>query len=105
MALFRTLYKKLVPSRIRNIFLKYQIINYYKGNEQLKADAEWTEVVYRLSRTSLEVFPYDYADQYKEEDVMVYRDEASGLLYVKQDGKKLYFKRGWDDKKIRRNYN
>lgn len=105
MALFRTLYKKLVPSKIRNVFLKAQIINYYNNNEQLKADTEWTEVVDRLSRKSLEIFPYDFADQYREEDVLVYHDDTNGLSYVLLEGKKLYFKRGWNDKKIRRNYN
>lgn len=105
MSLFRTLYKRLVPSKVRNIFLKYQIISYYNQNRHLSSDAEWTEVVVRLTRQRLEIFPYDYADQYKEENIMVYHDEKSGLSYVLQDNKKLYFKRGWNDRKIRRNYN
>ncbi len=105
MSLLKTLYKRLVPSKVRNVFLKNQIINYYNSHEQLKANAEWTEVVNRLARQRLEIFPYDFADQYKEEDIVVYHDEKNGLSYVLQDNKKLYFKRGWNEKKIKRNYN
>jgi len=105
MSLLRTLYKRLVPSKVRNVFLKNQIINFYNSHEQLKANAEWTEVVERLSRKKLEIFPYDYADQYREEDIIVHHDENNGFSYVLHDNKKLYFKRGWNEKKIKRNYN
>jgi hypothetical protein len=105
MNVLRLFYKKLVPSRIRNVFLKRQIIAHYNSHEHLQSNAEWTEVVNRLKCKVLEIFPYDYTDQYKEEDIVVHYDALSGLSFVIQDEKKLYFKRGWDQRKIRRNYN
>ena len=105
MAVFRTLYIKIIPSKIRNIFLKYQIISYFNQHPHLQGDQEWKEVIQRQLRHKLDIFPYAYADQYHQEDITVYHDEVCGLSYVLQDNKRLYFKRGWNEKKIRRNYN
>src|SRR6188508_3632115 len=105
MSIRATLYKKLVPSRVRNIFLKKNILKYYDGNPQLHNDPEWKEVIERLKKHPLEIFPYNYADKYKEEDIEVFLDNQSGLHYVLLDGKKLFFKKSWNAEKIRRNYN
>lgn len=105
MSVTATLYKKLVPSKIRNIFLRKQILAYYHAHEELRADVEWTEVADWLGQNKLEIFPYAYASNYREEDIEVFLDNTCGMHYVLLDGKRLYFRRTWNAEKVRRNYN
>ena len=49
--------------------------------------------------------PYDFAGKYLKASVIIEKDEARDLFYVKHSGnKKLYYPRGYTEKKIEGNY-
>lgn len=103
--LLATIYKKCVPSKIRNIFLRKQILTYYDYHKELHADDEWSEIAAWLSKNKIEIFPYAYANKYNENDIDVFIDKSCGMHYVLFDNKRLYFKRKWNADKVRRNFN
>jgi hypothetical protein len=65
---------------------------------------EQAEVADHVSRKGADIFPYDFTDDYDASTIEVHVDPASGLSYVMQDGKRLYFKRSWRKSKIQRQY-
>lgn len=105
MSLSATLFKKFVPTGIRKAIIRKRILNYYAAAPALQQDPEWREVAERMKDHPLEIFPYDFTDRYREDDIDVLLDNASGMHYVMQDGRKLFFKRSWKPDKIRRSYN
>src|SRR5690606_1392458 len=50
------------------------------------------------------IFPYTFQENYKPELVSVFSDPSAGMKYVMQDGKKLFFKKRWNEKRIRKSY-
>ncbi len=70
------------------------VLDYYK--EHGVPDAGIARVLEYLGRDHrfLPAFPYDFADGYLPGDVRVLRDPASGLFYVGDGGKKVFFYKG-----------
>jgi hypothetical protein len=82
--------------------LKRKIISHIKRN----SNGEIREILdYLKSHPLSSIFPYSYAEKYKPENVTVYLDAEKGMRYVWQDGKRLYFKKGWDEKQVQTYYN
>lgn len=48
--------------------------------------------------------PYPFQNQYHDRNIKVFKDGENGLKYVMQDGKRLYFKKGWGKKRIQRTF-
>ncbi|GAB3195525.1 hypothetical protein ABID22_001515 [Pontibacter aydingkolensis] len=84
--------------------LRKEILAYYKNIPQAETDPEIQEALAFLSNNRFHVFPYTFTDDYSSEQVQVYTDKNLGLKYVMHKGKKLYFKRTWGERKIKRNY-
>jgi hypothetical protein len=58
-----------------------------------------------LRRHTLHTFPHPFIHDYLSQDISVYRDEQTGLLpYVMHEGKKLFFKRSYDDELVSKTY-
>mgnify|MGYP005756007451 FL=1 len=85
--------------------LRREILSYYKSIPAQDIDPHKKEALEFLSDHKLHVFPHNFIKKYKRNRVAVHTDEATGLKYVLHDGKRLYFKRNWSARKIRRNYN
>lgn len=101
-------YNVVVPKFIRKrILLKSlpeEIIRYY-GKRSDSITAEIKEVLEYLREHPLAIFPYRYQHRYQENDIEVFDDREKRLRYVIMDGKRLYFKRKWSAREIRRRYN
>ncbi|WP_299821890.1 FkbM family methyltransferase [uncultured Pontibacter sp.] len=84
--------------------LRQEIISYYSSLPSATTDPEIKEALAYLKDNRLQVFPYNFTSKYKAVDTKVYLDKALGMRYVIHEGKKLYFKRTWGERKIKRNY-
>jgi hypothetical protein len=114
-SLMKTFLKKILPvcvwkklsklkSQYRLYRLKRKIIFYLSCQKNNMSD-ECQEVLNYLEHHSFSIFPYSYTERYNFEDVVVYRDAENEMLYVLQDGKRLYFKKEWDTKQVQAYYN
>lgn len=83
--------------------LKKSILSYFDAHPS--DDKEISTAVSYLRRHAISTFPAKFAEKYKEEDIVVEKDAKNGLLYVLQDGKKLYFKRSYNVTTVRKLYN
>ncbi|MDR1524917.1 MAG: FkbM family methyltransferase [Tannerella sp.] len=111
--------KKIVPDFILLQWRKYSenkerrklnklgraVINYLDNIPSQDMNGEKQAVLDYLKCHPLSVFPYSYTEKYKPEDVIVYLDAEKEMCYVLQDGKRLYFKKGWNEKKVQAYYN
>jgi 23S rRNA U2552 (ribose-2'-O)-methylase RlmE/FtsJ len=95
-------YKKLIPRSIRLNILKGQIV---ENLENRDLNAEEQEVLIFLKSHSLHIFPYNFPEKYKPEDILIEKDSEKGLLYTLWEGKKLYFKNGHQRKKAQVYFN
>lgn len=95
-------YKKLIPRSIRLNILKGQIV---ENLENRDLNAEEQEVLVFLKSHSLHIFPYNFPEKYKPEDILIEKDSEKGLLYTLWEGKKLYFKNGHQRKKAQVYFN
>jgi hypothetical protein len=57
-----------------------------------------------LNNNSLSVFPYNFTKKYNCNDIIVYTDAICRMKYIIQDNKRLYFKKGWSEKRIKKYY-
>jgi hypothetical protein len=85
--------------------LKENIVNYLGSISLEDMTDEYRAVLDYLKYHPLAVFPYDYTGKYNLEDITVYRDNEKGMYYVLQDGKRLYFKKKWNEKQAQAYYN
>lgn len=95
-------YKKLIPRSIRLNILKGQIV---ENLENRDLNAEEQEVLTFLKSHSLHIFPYNFPEKYKPEDILIEKDSEKGLLYTLWEGKKLYFKNGHQREKAQVYFN
>lgn len=98
----------VVPGIIRKAILKKRlpadIVKYYEYLPK-PLPAEIQEIFNYLQTNSLAIFPYPFHHRYSELDIVVYDDKEKHLCYVLLDGKRLYFKRKWSKKEIKRRFN
>jgi predicted RNA methylase len=102
------IYRILVPKPIRTIFLKkslrYKILNYFASLPENEVNDEQKEVLQFIDKDEVRIFPYPFHANYSPDKIEVIYDPDKGMRYVLQEGKRLYFKKRWGDKKIRRSY-
>lgn len=66
---------------------------------------EQSEVLDFLRKNPVQVFPYEFTNQYIPDNVEVNFDDQFKLNYVLFEGKKLFFKRSWTKERIQTIYN
>jgi hypothetical protein len=102
------LYRILVPKPLRTILLKRslrtKILNYYDSLAEIEVNEEQKEVTRYVENNEIRILPYKFHSYYAPEKVEVMTDPEKGMKYVLQDGKRLYFKKRWSKKKIKRSY-
>ncbi|MDR2683736.1 MAG: FkbM family methyltransferase [Dysgonamonadaceae bacterium] len=76
--------------------LKQLVVDYMESVPRENRTDEEQAILDFLKCHPFSVFPYAYTEKYKPENVEVYRDKEKKLYYVLHDGKRLYFKTGWD---------
>lgn len=85
--------------------LRKSILSYYKRKPHDEISLEERKAIKHLSQYPLEVFPQAFTKGYSKNDIIVSKDQASGLHFIVTEGKRLYFKRSWSVEKIRTNWN
>jgi len=102
------IYRILVPKPIRTVILKKtlrkKILEYFALLPANEVNDEQREVLGYLEKNPLRIFPYPFHDNYSAEKIDVFFDAENGMRYVIQEGKRLYFKRRWSEKRIKRAY-
>lgn len=102
------IYRILVPKPIRTVILKKtlrkKILEYFALLPENEVNDEQREVLGYLEKNPLRIFPYPFHDNYSAEKIDVFFDAENGMRYVIQEGKRLYFKKRWSEKRIKRAY-
>ena len=80
--------------------LKRRVLFFLQRCENLFPATEREDIIRWLRHHKLCVFPYDFSDKYKPDDIRVHWDEAHGMHYVEFENKPLYFKRGLTESQI-----
>lgn len=93
-------YRKCVP-----IYFRYIISSIRKSKTEKRLfkeikkgkfrDAFPDECEYFIKHNEIVPFPYPFHDEYKDLDIVVYKDSSCNMPYVLHEGKKLYFPKGW----------
>jgi hypothetical protein len=102
------IYRIIVPKPLRTIILKKnlrkRILEYFALLPEDEVNEDHREVLDYLRNNEVRIFPYPFHDNYAAEDIEVSYDNQKGLHYVLQEGKKLYFKKRWGVKRIKKAY-
>lgn len=93
---------KPVRTRILKNTLRKNICEFYSSLAPEKITDEQKEILDYLENNPVTIFPYPFSAGYAPEKTAVFSDPAAGMKFVLQDGKKLYFRRGWSKKRIQR---
>lgn len=105
---FNLIYRIVVPKYLRESIrsrrLKSAIFKFY-GNSSIPLNDDLKSMLGYIKSHPLSVFPYSFQDNYHKENIEVFFDQQKKLRYVLQDGKRLYFKRRWSDRRIRHSFN
>ncbi len=116
-SLLKNILKKCLPDRWRSrIVWKMEMKKHHRFLDKLQSDiiqfydaksdttSEENEVIDYLKSNPITVFPYDFQQQYRKEDIVVSLDETTGLRYVLHENKHLYFKRSYSENQIKSLY-
>ena len=102
------IYRILVPKPLRTVILKkslrINILKHFGCLPENEVDDEQKEILKYLENNKIRIFPYPFHNNYSSDDIEVMYDLEKGMRYVLQEGKRLYFKRRWNAKKIKRAY-
>jgi hypothetical protein len=102
------IYRVLVPKPLRTAILKkslrVKILKYFSSLPENEVNDEHREVLRYLESNPVRIFPYPFHDNYSTEKIEVFFDPEERMRFVVQDGKRLYFKRRWSEKRIKRAY-
>lgn len=101
-----TLYRIFVPKPVRTVILKKRlrkkIPEYFNALPQGEINEEQKEVLRYLEQNPVTTYPYPFNEKYLTENIEVFHDRDSSMHYVVHEGRRLYFKRRWGVKRIRR---
>lgn len=102
------IYRLAVPKPIRTLILKKtlreKILKYFSLLPDNEVNDEQREVLRYLEKNPVRIFPYQFQDNYSADNIEVIYEPENGMHYVMQDGKRLYFKKRWGKKRIKRAY-
>ncbi len=102
------IYRVVVPKPVRTKILKKslrrKILDHFKSLPGSEVSDEQREVLDYLEKYPLSIFPYHFGHLYKPSDVKVFYDDDPGMKFVLLYGKRLYFKKRWNEKRIKRGF-
>lgn len=101
-------YRIMVPKPLRTVILKKQlrknILEHFASLPENEVNEDQREVLQFLETNKVSIFPYPFHSNYSPDRIEVMYDHEKGMRYVLQDGKRLYFKKRWGKKRIKRAY-
>ena len=86
----------------RKYRLRLVLIRYFQKEKTLTAEQQ--AVFEYLKENPLSEFPYHYINTYSVDNIKIFRDTDLGLLFVLQNNKRLYFKKGWNETQCKQYY-
>ena len=102
------IYRALVPKPLRTIILKInlrkKIFAHFKSIPEDQINNEQQEILQYLENNDIRIFPYPFHNDYSPDKIEVFLDKERKMRYVLQDGRRLYFKKRWKEKKIKQAY-
>ncbi len=102
------IYRVLVPKPLRTTILKKslrkKILNHFAALPDSEINEEQKEVLGFLRNNEIRIFPYLFHNNYSPDKIEVFFDKERKMRYVLQEGKRLYFKKRWGEKRIQRAY-
>jgi hypothetical protein len=102
------IYRIVVPKPVRTILMKRnlrrKILAYFSSLPDTEVSDEQKGVLEYLRKNVITIYPYNFPADYSPDDIKVLFDNEKELRYVLQDGKKLYFKKRWNENRIRQWY-
>lgn len=100
------IYRVVVPKPLRTSILKHNLkknlLHYYSVLHPESVDEEKLELLEYLKSNPVSIFPYQFSMKYAPGFIEVFSDQKRRMRYVMLDGKKLYFRKQWAAKRIRR---
>jgi hypothetical protein len=98
--IYRVLVPKPVRTRILKKNLRKKILYYYSKLPDSEVGNEQGKILKYLENNPVTIFPYPFSSEYSPEKIEVLSDLLKGMLYVIQDGKRLYFRKRWTTRRI-----
>ncbi len=102
------IYRILVPKPLRTIILKKnlreKINEHFRALPEGQVNDEQKEILKYLENNEIRIFPYPFHNNYSPDNIEVFYDQERSMRFVLQDGKRLYFKKRWKEKKIKQAY-
>ena len=103
-----SVYRVLVPKPLRTQILKKslrnKILKYFANLPPEEINDEQREILKYLEYNPVTTFPYPFSDNYLPQNVEVFFDDLNRMRYVLMGNKRLYFKKRWSEKRIRKGY-
>jgi hypothetical protein len=103
-AIYRVVVPKPFRTRILKKNLRRKILAHFAEIPDDKINEDQKEVLSYLMNNPVSIFPYPFQNLYLPVNVEVLSDLETGMKYVNQDGKRLYFKKRWNIKRIQKGY-
>jgi hypothetical protein len=102
------IYRILVPKPARTFILKKtlrkKILKHFASVPSESINDEKREILRYLENNPVATFPYPFSGNYTPENIEVFFDNENGMRYVMMENKRLYFKKRWSEKRIRKGY-
>ena len=102
------IYRVVIPKPLRTViikkFLRRNILKQFAYMPDNEVNDEQKEVLKYLDNNQVRIFPYPFHDRYSHDKIEVVYDRETDMRYVLQEGKRLYFKKRWNEKRIKRAY-
>lgn len=102
--LYRIAVPKPLRTRILMNSLRRNIPLYFSSLPQGAASDEERSVAEYIMLNGASIFPYSFQHNYSPDKVEVCYDSSNSMRYVLQEGKRLYFRKNWSEKRIKRAY-
>ena len=103
-AVYRIIVPKFFRKKIVARVLRSNILAYYSSLKEPLTE-EISKVCDYVRNRGIAMIPYYFQDEYIEDSIEVLYDTEIRLRYVMHEGKRLYFKKRWNGKRIRLSYN
>jgi hypothetical protein len=102
--IYRVLVPKPLRTRILKRSLRNKILNYFGSLSENEVNDEQREVLQYIENNEVRIFPYKFHNDYSPDRIEVMYDHGNRMRYVLQEGKRLYFKKRWNESKIKKAY-
>ncbi len=84
--------------------LRRKILEQFSKMNPSEIHPEEKEVIDFLKRNEIKLLPYGFVNKYRIRDIAVFHDQEIGLDYVLYKNMKLYFRKDWSSRKIKKYY-